>query len=130
MPPTTNKPNKVNDLESGASDEPHLETLPPVQFPISVFFQLSGLVALICMFSAVTGWLSALCLAAMAFAILFRLGIASLVCFAVALFTVQTNTFWPGIIACVGLGCLIASWPLIHAAIFQSRNGSSKSLHP
>ena len=86
-----------------------------VQFPLSVFFELTALVSVIFLAAGITGWTAAICLCAMAFSILYRLGIESVVCFAFALFSISPEFAFPGIVVCIAEGILIASWPRLHA---------------
>jgi len=104
---------KVNTINS------NIKKPKPVQFPLSVFFALTGLIALICMFVEATGLATSIFLAAMAIAILFRAGVLAAACFAIALLTVTSNYSPIGTVVCVGLGGIIASWPIVHSTIFS-----------
>ncbi len=103
--------------DDNTPDDFELVTRPRVQFPLSVFFELTGLVALISLCADTTGTLTAMALGAMAISILLRQGIPAMVCFALAMFSATSDASGTGFFISVGLGCLIASWPVARAKI-------------
>ena len=90
------------------------------QIPLSVFFELTGVVAIIFMFSGLIGPLAAVGLGVMAISILFRQGVAATVSFIAAMCAAQLDPHLGGAAVCVGLGVMIAFWPIARAAVIDS----------
>ena len=91
-----------------------------IQFPLSVFFELTGIVAVVFMFANGIGFMAAVGLSLMAISILLRQGVAAMSCFAFALATATTGAYWGATVLCVVLGGLIACWPIARAEVLSA----------
>ena len=100
------------DNPNGVSSHGKVESTCKVQFPLSVFFELTIIVAVVFVASDLIGWLSAMGLSLMAISILLRQGVAAIASFVIALHGCPLDQVWGATGVCIFFGVLIASWPL------------------